>query len=205
MTNHQRWNKNLDEYDKAFNQTIGSRNYYRIGLIRQPLSHYVSAFNFFYVDRKLSKYNSTSSCWFEGYRQVSSTLKNQPESRNIYDFIPNIQSVTQDAFRSAFWGMRGLNFLSFEFGLNWKYKMSLEEIEETVNQFDVIIVLERLAESLILLKNLMCMDYSDIVLQTAAACSRCTNSADVDLDVEKPVVYERLNMTKYGVTGVISK
>lgn len=197
MTNHQRWNQDLREYDKAFNQTEKTRDYYKIALIRQPLGQYVSAYNFFFAMKGVRHQNDSSACWLEGYNQVFQSMKDQPASKKLPDFLAKLEPDTVQKFRDAFWGFRGLNFMSFDFGLNWKYKMSIAEIEETVNQFDVVIVLERLAESLILLKHMMCMDYQDLVLDVG--CGRCSNSAAIDLEITKPIEYERLNLTKYGI------
>ena len=90
-----------------------------------------------------------------------------------------------------------MNYMSFDFGLDWKRKISTEEIEAVVNQFDVIIVLERLTESLILLKQLLCMDFTDIYLPIG--CGRCSKDHDVNYEVTRPIMYERLNETKYGI------
>ena len=45
-----------------------------------------------------------------------------------------------------------MNFMSYDFGLKFDEKLSDQEIKNRIDEFDVIIILERLVESLILLE-----------------------------------------------------
>ena len=68
MTNHQRWNSNLTEYELAFG--LPSKDFYKIAIIRQPLGQFISAFNFFYGEKGSSKGNSSLGCFLEPYESV---------------------------------------------------------------------------------------------------------------------------------------
>ena len=192
IINHMRWNKENDllEYKKAFNiskpEKISSKEaFYKVAIIRHPLAQFISAFDFFYKQRGLNKFNATFSCYLEPFRQFTNLYNNEKSSKepfrknnldnddrfNIKEYLttlktkgPNFQDKTIQLYQNSFGGFRGLNFISNEFGLDWRNGNSEEEIGELVDQFDLIVVLERLPESLIFLKNLLCMDFENILL-----------------------------------------
>ena len=65
IINHMVWN--LPELKKNFDN---SDNFFRIGLIRHPMSHYISAWNFYFGSRPDSRFNITMMCYGQPYKQI---------------------------------------------------------------------------------------------------------------------------------------
>ena len=223
ITNHMRFNSDNDlaEYKKAF----GQDKFYRIGIIRQPLTQWFSSYNFY--NRGPSKTNQSLGCMNEPWNQVYhhlNLLANENEEFNVQNmpanellsFLaknPDSKSLTNNVtnyLRNSFFGFRSLNSMSFDFGLDWKNdNLSEQTIEKVVNQFDVIIILERLPESFILIKNLLCMEFEDIILNEMVTCGRCHSNIGIGVDsnyVSDQITYEKItqnaNLTKYGITDL---
>ena len=214
IINHMIWN--LPELKKNFDN---SDNFFRIGLIRHPMSHYISAWNFYFGSRPDSRFNITMMCYGEPYKQIydytNFTRNNglKPDNYNIGSFFSVADQENQlDQFKNAFWGFRAMNYLSKVYGLEWREKISdVSIIENRVKEFDVIIILERLIESLILVKNLLCMDMKDIILEDYE-CGRCSHNQTMsdflkDMakieNLKKPIVYQTLptdKLAKYNLT-----
>ena len=220
IVNHMAWN--LPELRKSFSQPLSAgqpekrveKDFFRIGLIRNPMSQYISTYNFYFAQRSADKFNNTFSCFGEPWRQIylnSFKKSNKPSNKNIGNFFDKATDKQIESFKNAFWGFRGMNFMSADFGLDWKRRLTFTEIENRVNEFDVIIILERLVESLILVKNLLCMDMKDILLEDLE-CGRCSHNqtmADVIKNLaklenmRKPVIYQSLSsekLKKYNLT-----
>ena len=221
---HFTWNN--EEIDKTYYDyrvKNSGKKVYKIGIIRQPLAQWISSWYYFNSRGK----NSSINCWREPYEQVFSTVnpfswekftgkkyvpKNPNEPFNSKIHVPyhvhgwpinittalNVFSDKQyESFKDAFWGWRQMNMMSFEYGLDWRKPVSDEKIEEVINQFDLIIILERLVESLILLKKLLCMEMEDIVAEGFSskleACTTCQTTVDSDYfpHLDKPVKYTK--------------
>ena len=168
--------------------------------------------------RPVQKFNDTRSCMGEPWQQVWSLKENKnisnigPQKARLRNFFDEINGKEIDAFKNAFWGFRAMNYMSADFGLAWKHPLSNHVIEKRVLEFDVIIILERLIESLILVKNLLCMDMTDIVLENLK-CGRCSHNQTMadeikrlatDENLSKPVVYQSLSsekLEKYNLTS----
>ena len=96
---------------------------------------------------------------------------------------------------------RHLSFITFStFSLNNVKNLSIQTIKNKVNEFDLIIVLERLAESLILLKNLLCLDISDVYMRHArkncGTVAKQDNECNTKLKTnfnENAVIYNETN------------
>ena len=222
IINHMVWN--LPELRKSFSLPVSDtqpqkrieKDFFRIGLIRNPMSQYISTFNFYFGQRPIKKFNDTSSCMGEPWQQILGPKKVEqskfdismnPVSMNIGNFFDKTDLNSDQipkAFKNAFWGFRAMNYMSADFGLDWKNPLSNQEIEKRVQEFDVIIILERLIESLILVKNLLCMDTKDILLENFQ-CGRCSHNQTIEDEIKKlatdehlskPVVHQSLSSDK---------
>ena len=226
ILDHFTWNN--EEIDKTYEEHMAKtsnigKKVFKIGIIRQPLSQWISSWDYFNARRG----NSSIPCWREPYEQIFSTIDpykwekftkkpytpkkpNEPFNRKThlpYAYGRDIKITTAvnlfedeqyKAFSNAFWGWRQMNMMSFEYGLDWRRPLGDDgnkEIEEVIDQFDLIIVLERLVESLILLKRLLCMEMSDIVVE-GVHCGTCHSSANTNFTYEVDETVEYINDLK---------
>ena len=204
IINHFIWN--LPELEKSFTnpETGQKQQFFKIGIVRNPLSLYISSFNFYFGRQKSLKkhqemgntdnhfYNSSSvACFSYPFIQQYQNLFDQIEYKNFTDdnYYNNLNlnnnlttylshfdtKIKANSINDCYWGWRGKNTMSKDFGLDWKEKISHRDLSKVVNQFDFIIVLERLTESLILLKHILCMEMDDIIL--ANVIDKCPNNS----------------------------
>ena len=232
LIHHMRWNPDDDliEYKKAFG-TSSVDDFYKIAIVRQPLSQWISSYNFYFGRygkrlkmKKKTKRNSTLACVTEPYYTVAKEIfsSDMEELKNFdghvkiflekYSSYLNQNNSANNPFINAYWGFRGLNFMSFDFGLEWTQPNSQNNIQNVVDQFDLILILERLPESLILLKHLLCIKTHDIIsgLDLTGTCSRCGKGKPrlahiATGHILKKVQFEELNLEKYGVNKNLSK
>lgn len=137
---------NLIAHHMRFNKTAikdlvnPTSDYFTI--LRDPASNFESSFGFF------KDYPFTS--WLD-------------ENRNINDFIDNPQALYN---KNTPWYFRAKNYMSFDLGFNHEDN-SDEYISYVINEmekdFKYVMITDRYEESMILLKNMLCLDYDDIV------------------------------------------
>ena len=87
-----------------------------------------------------------------------------------------------------------MNYMSHNFGLPFDEYVTDEAIRQKVAEFDLIIVLERSLESLLMLKHLLCMNFQDLIIDESL-CDRCkefTATADLSKNVEFSMMSEVL-------------
>ena len=127
----------------------------RIAIVREPFSSFVSAFNYFYkshvdIEEKLATRHRKwmDPCLGSPYYQILAGKVNA----SITEFVEKL-SQTDFKITDYPWWKRVKNPQSFDFNFQTK---NLE------TDFDLILVLERLPESLVLLKHEICCDWEDI-------------------------------------------
>ena len=207
LKNHVVWN--LPEIVKAFenvtveditsNSTVTesyhtdqikyTKRLYKIGLIRQPLANWISTYNFWFGTRIDSYYNKSISCFGEPYLKLISTFENYPNKithrferkliSTFLDFALKDQHI-EEKIKSSYWGFRTMNYMSMNFGLDFDRHLSDQEIQAKIDEFDIVIILERSLESLLLLKHLLCMDFED--LRVDWLCDRCKDFSASDIN-----------------------
>jgi galactosylceramide sulfotransferase len=135
IAHHMRFNKTAIQ-----NLVNPTSDYFTI--LRDPASNFESSFGFF------KDYPFTS--WLD-------------ENRNINDFIDNPEALYN---KNTPWYFRAKNYMSFDLGFNHEDN-SNEYISYVINEmekdFKYVMITDRYEESMILLKNMLCLDYDDIV------------------------------------------
>lgn len=135
MCHHMRFDKS--EIEK---QVSPLADYFTI--LRDPVSNFESSFGFF------KDYPFTS--WLD-------------ENRSLDDFINNAETLYN---KSTPWYFRAKNYMSFDLGFDHEnnskeyIKYAISKMEE---DFKFVMITDRYEESMILLKNMLCLDYEDIL------------------------------------------
>ena len=137
---------NLIAHHMRFNKTAiknlvnPTSDYFTI--LRDPASNFESSFGFF------KDYPFTS--WLD-------------QNRNINEFIDNPEALYN---KNTPWYFRAKNYMSFDLGFD--HENNSDEyishvISEMEKDFKYVMITDRYEESMILLKNMLCLDYDDIV------------------------------------------
>jgi len=136
--------------------------------MRSPLSHFVSAFEFFYKrfgDTKAMENRAKGEsliCWGAPYKQIL----NNEIGKTANEFIA---AVGENYDPNMPWHFRAKNFQGYELGFDTLLE-STEEIqeawEETDRRFDLIMITEYYWESLVLMKDLLCMSWIDLFIDS---------------------------------------
>lgn len=135
MCHHMRFDKS--EIEKQVNPLA---DYFTI--LRDPVTNFESSFGFF------KDYPFTS--WLDN-------------ARSIDDFVNNAETYYN---KSTPWYFRAKNYMSFDLGFNHEdnseayIRHAIAKMEE---DFKFVMITDRYEESMILLKNMLCLDYDDIV------------------------------------------
>ena len=135
MCHHMRFDKS--KIEKMVNPLT---DYFTI--LRDPVTNFESSFGFF------KDYPFTD--WLDN-------------DRNIDDFINNADQYYN---KSTPWYFRAKNYMSFDLGFDHEnnsddyIRQAIAKMEE---DFKFVMITDRYEESMILLKNMLCLDYDDIV------------------------------------------
>lgn len=135
MCHHMRFDKS--KIEKMVNPLT---DYFTI--LRDPVTNFESSFGFF------KDYPFTD--WLD-------------DDRNIDDFINNAEQYYN---KSTPWYFRAKNYMSFDLGFDHEnnsdnyIRQAIAKMEE---DFKFVMITDRYEESMILLKNMLCLDYDDIV------------------------------------------
>ena len=115
---------------------------------------FISSFNYFYVYQRGTEtlaqklQGGKSSCPGEPYF----TALGQTEGGTLGQFVDAVASATSPRPLSELpWPFRANNSQAFDFGIDHP-----DQIADTLAEFDLVLVLERLDHSLALLQNLLC-------------------------------------------------
>ncbi|XP_076326120.1 galactosylceramide sulfotransferase-like [Tachypleus tridentatus] len=137
---------NILAHHTRFNETevkkVMSQDSVYVTVVRDPLELFTSLYSYYELDKiyrlKLENLHRVSLKTFE----------------------------YQLTFKRLF-GKLGLNQMLFDLGFSPKYFRNLTAISDFVNYtdsvFDLVMIADRMEESLVLLKDLMCWDYNDVI------------------------------------------
>ena len=125
----------------------------KIAIVREPYGLFISSYNYFYYQHDLPhiaemKKKSSKSCFAEPYFSILKQAKS-PLSRLVNVLKFNLEENFQDGnlLAKAPWSFRVNNSMGFDFNY-------YQNIDDLVNhEFDLIMILDRFIESLILLKH----------------------------------------------------
>lgn len=166
--------------------------------MRNPLSQFVSTFNFFYgrfQDHGNMKYKSNKggslTCWGHPFVEFLGGPGRTPN-----EFINKASEIYNS---SAPWHFRAKNFQAYELGLENEIEdeESMKRIWQTVNQqFDLIMITEYYWESLILMKDLLCMNWYDLYIDSRTVGSY-EKPTFTTAEVEKFAEFNKLDQFLY--------
>ena len=164
MSQHAVWN--LPEMAKTFS---APKNHKKIAILREPFSQFKSAYSYFYQRH----FSDKSGNWFYNKRNgnpyfsscagepVFTFMENREDVR-LPEFIDGIMENGSRFTDMPFW-FRFNNSQSHDFGrqgaiLGQGVNKHLS-VKNLLKQFDLILIMERMEESLVLLKTEICMDW----------------------------------------------
>lgn len=143
----------------AFRSVFPSDTIY-LTVIREPLSHFESTFNFFYTRHhtlaSASSRQNDLCCWGMPFANVSGW------NSNAVDYL---RQAPDNWNKDIPWAGRGRNFQAFELG--WDVDNSDDEyiqdqLKMMENDFHLVMISNYFFESLVLLKRNLCMDWTDL-------------------------------------------
>jgi len=139
-------------YNKRSMQLLMDQSTEYITIVREPIPHLISSYQYFSVNKNNS-FLRLGKSEFEKF--LLNPVKNDPKPYWMRNFVnPEIKSLTRN-LQSADLGMDYVNFDNTS-----AIEYFIREIEK---DFSFILVLEKLAESLVLLKRKFCWSMQDIV------------------------------------------
>lgn len=215
ISSHFRWN--LPELNKVYK----NQQFFKIAIVRNPLSQWVSGYNYFYgnyqkiergatVDNYFNLTRVNLACTgspFKEYVEKYDLLPNSKQSNfvlsNMTKFIEHVRDFTD--LTNLPWGFRAVNHQAYDFGLEVNRNYSESEIRQHLSQFDLILVLEKITESLILLKNLMCLSYDDMNLNTLDYMIQRNKKMNFDLVNSEAFTYQRPNQNSYSLDSILQE
>ena len=164
MAQHAVWN--LPEMEKTFSLP---KTHKKIAILREPFSQFKSAYSYFYQRH----FSDKSGNWFYRKRNGDpyfSSCAGEP----VFTFLGNREDVALPEFieeimkngsrfrNMPFW-FRFNNSQSHDFGRQGSIPgqgvNTHLSVKNILKQFDLILIMERMEESLVLLKNEICMDW----------------------------------------------
>lgn len=171
------------EIDKVLSEP---KTHKRIAIIREPFGQFKSSFNYFYLSHQgegkfmKKRKMQPEACFGDPYYTVLDS-----ETGSFNEFIDliyenQIQRKVDEFLEPYPWAFRANNSQSFDF--------DHMEPEDIFKEFDLVLVLDRFKESLVLLKHEICADWKDIV--PFALWSANSKSYD-DIDPTKMDLSER--------------
>ncbi|CAG5102761.1 Oidioi.mRNA.OKI2018_I69.chr1.g454.t1.cds [Oikopleura dioica] len=143
IANHHVWSPEIDRV---------LPNATKITILREPISQFVSAFEYF----------GKSVFGFDGKSPTAAALEKYIERTSPSLSEINNQSTKNKKARIA---ENTQNPMAFDLGLSYMYKTKTEDDlgEWLVDYYDLVMITEYFDESLILLKELMKLEFTDIV------------------------------------------
>nr|XP_039262191.1 galactose-3-O-sulfotransferase 4-like [Styela clava] len=130
-----------------------------ITILRNPIQAFESSFHYYYLTQLKKRHlQHPIACAGEPYIQI---MKKKDASYSEY-----LRVVNSSNLESFAWYFRTRNYQSFDLGLdssNMDEKYILEQARQLDDTFDLVLIIEHFMESLILLKNLLCMTWEDII------------------------------------------
>ena len=155
---------NLPEIEKLLSKP---KNHKKIAILREPFSQFKSAWNYYYKRNLQDK----SGKWFFGLRNgnrffsncaaepVFTFMKNR-ENVSLPEFVDEIMKNSTEFQKMPFW-FRFNNSQSHDFGRQGGGLNKDISVKQLLKQFDLVLIMERMAESMVLLKNEVCLDWAE--------------------------------------------
>ena len=179
---HLKWNWN--EIRKTLSKPV---NHKKISIVREPFKLFRSSFECFYshfVGAEFSKkHDKLTKKQFMKVANLECDCAGEPYlsvvgewSKHIKyaDFVERLYESQSTVLRNAPWNFRVDNSQAYDFNFDENDDIQ----EQMAEQFDLVLVLERLDESLILLKEELCMDWGDIMGYSRVLNSGSYNTSD---------------------------
>lgn len=140
----------------------------RIAIVREPFSSFKSSYNFFYAAHGEKSMLSlrkkySDSCTGSPYFNVAKGEMGESPG-NMIDRLKTLPEGT-------------LNTYPWYFRLNNSQAYDFNYIKNIPENFEHVLVLERFQESLVILKETLCMDWADIVPWGSTAAAKTKNKA----------------------------
>lgn len=134
LAHHFRWS---DEVEKVI-----SKNAAKITVLRDPVKNFESGFGFF-----------RDYPWPQWLGE---------KNRKVEDFLDNAEQMYD---KNTPWHFRAKNYMAFDLGLDYERdddQYIKEAIQTIESRFDLVLITDRFEESVILLKDMLCMKFDDI-------------------------------------------
>ncbi|CAG5106176.1 Oidioi.mRNA.OKI2018_I69.chr1.g2724.t1.cds [Oikopleura dioica] len=158
-----------DKYDIIFNHFRWDESAVRsvthddtifLTSIREPLSHYKSVFDFFYGSYKRESGMVDHACNLacEGQPFLAMLGKAGEHFEKYMDCIPECYNA------SLPWSFRARNFQTFEMGLDAGPNFN-SDLDQFTKAMDFVMITEKFAESILVMRKLLCMDFMDLYVQ----------------------------------------
>lgn len=188
-----RWN--TEEFNQIFEQLGNS--HLKIAMIYNPLNQWLDNFNTYYAQKPVNDFANNLECTGLPYDEI--TNGQRPKVDDLVDFVKMVQSKEDVKWKN--YAFRALNPQSFNMNLQWFDWSgdSWNKLVDRVEEFDVVLLYERLVESLILLKHKLCMKTEDILIPKSlfekdgkSKTARTYTIDEYPPDYKRPASYERV-------------
>ncbi|XP_076816256.1 galactosylceramide sulfotransferase-like [Clavelina lepadiformis] len=128
-----------------------------ISIVREPWYQFQSSFHFYYTCPRSKKTFLSTGCYVYPYIEIA-----KGKELSLFEYF----NLAYENLNSSIpWFFRSKNYQAFDLGLDPMLDDD-EEIEIQVqrlsSQIDLMMITEYMDESLILLKDLLCMDWDDV-------------------------------------------
>lgn len=171
-------------YNKTIFKAVMPRDTLTIGILRDPVANFISAFSYFGVLQDLQS---------KMIKKIGSPL---PDSVLMKLFLQR-----PDAFGSSTYNHYIHNKMSFDFGLHSKNFDDDRAIDEFIvdldNDFILVIILEHLDESLVLMRRILCWEFKDILYVPANVRISPSYRERLQLNKESIKKLERYNKADF--------
>ena len=165
-----------------------------VSIVREPWSNFQSSFHFFHTYCDMKPGNGLQACFIYPYFHIA-------KGRKI-TFEEYLKVVFDELNASIPWFFRSKNYQAFDLGLDPLLDNDTE-IDKAIRQLgaeiDLMLITEYMDESLILLKDLLCLSWSDITYEPSTRDARVKNYQRMKLTSESPVMKRFNDFSKLDV------
>ena len=161
-------------------------------IVREPWSNFQSAFHYYHTYRKMKPTHGLQACITYPYFHIA-------KGRKI-TFEEYLNVVFDELNASIPWFFRSKNFQSFDLGLDPLLDDDTEiakAVRQLDTEIDVMLIAEYMDESLILLKDLLCLSWTDIAYTPRTAKRK--NYTRMKLSAESPILKRFNDFSKLDV------
>ncbi|XP_076817850.1 galactosylceramide sulfotransferase-like [Clavelina lepadiformis] len=135
-----------------------NKNTVLISILRQPWYQFQSSFYYYYTSFRSRRPNMKISCFPYPYIEIA--------KGKDYSLLEYLNLAYENLNDSIPWFFRSKNYQAFDLGLDPMLDDDGEikiQVQRLSSQIDFMMIMEYREESLILLKELLCMDWSDLL------------------------------------------